>query len=182
MYPNSITNVPAPRACCARFDSQDGVSGQLVPAARIDGAECARAVQVRRRRRRCSAPRGATGAECGASACGLTVDAQGGGQQAAARRGGGGGGGSYLCSTPSSCDGVECVFAFPAGGRRAIGRVGARRFDAAGACVVQAPEDGCHKQQQQRQEAAHVDAAAARSVVMPLSRAAAVCVPQPCHL
>ena len=68
-------------------------------------------------------------------------------------------------------------------GRRAIGRVGARRFDAAGACVVQAPEDGCHKQQQrQRQQAAHVDAAAARSVVMPLSRAAAVCVPPPCHL
>ena len=45
--------------------------------------------------------------------------------------GGGGGGGSYLCSTPSSCDGVECVFAFPAGAR-AIGRVGAHRFDAAG--------------------------------------------------
>ena len=75
MYP-----LPAPRACCARTPT----SGQLVPAARIDGAECARAVQVRRRRRRCSAPRGATGAECGASACGLTVDAQGGGQQAAA--------------------------------------------------------------------------------------------------
>ena len=56
------------------------------------------------------------------------------------------------------------------------------RFDAAGACVVQAPEDGCHKQQQQRQEAAHVDVAAARSVVMPLSRAAAVCVTPPCHL
>ena len=29
-------------------------------------------LQVRRRRRRRSAPRGATGAECGASACGLT--------------------------------------------------------------------------------------------------------------
>ena len=56
---------------------------------------------------------------------GLRLDAQGGG--------GGGGGGyrSYLCSTPSSCDGVECVFAFPVGAR-AIGRVGARRFDAAG--------------------------------------------------
>ena len=37
--------------------------------------------------------------------------------------GGGGGGGSYLCSTPSSDDCVECVFAFPAGAR-AIGRVG----------------------------------------------------------
>jgi len=45
--------------------------------------------------------------------------------------GGGGGGGSYLCSTPSSCDAVECVFAFPTGAR-AIGRVGAHRFDAAG--------------------------------------------------
>ena len=30
-----------------------------------------------------------------------------------------------------SCDGVECVFAFPTGAR-AIGRVGAHRFDAAG--------------------------------------------------
>ena len=41
-------------------------------------------------------------------------------------RGGGGGGGdrSYLCST-------QCVFAYPVGAR-AIGRVGARRFDAAG--------------------------------------------------
>ena len=57
---------------------------------------------------------------------GLRLDAQGGG------RGGGGGGGSYLCSTPSSGEhGVECVFAFPAGSR-AIGRVGAHRFDAAG--------------------------------------------------
>ena len=55
---------------------------------------------------------------------GLRLDAQGGGR-------GGRGGGSYLCSTPSSCDGVECVFAFPAGAR-AIGRVGAHRFDAAG--------------------------------------------------
>ena len=36
-----------------------------------------------------------------------------------------------MCSTPSSCDGVECVFAFPTGAR-AIGRVGAHRFDAAG--------------------------------------------------
>ena len=56
--------------------------------------------------------------------------------------GGGGGDRSSLCSTPLSCDGVECVFAFPVGAR-AIGRVGARRFDAAGACVVQAPGDGC---------------------------------------
>ena len=56
---------------------------------------------------------------------GLRLDAQGGGG------GGGGGDRSYLCSTPSSCDGVECVFAFPVGAR-AIGRVGACRFDAAG--------------------------------------------------
>jgi hypothetical protein len=46
-------------------------SGQLVPAARWRGAR-ARAVQVRRRRRRRRALRGATGAECGASAFGLT--------------------------------------------------------------------------------------------------------------
>jgi hypothetical protein len=26
--------------------------------------------------------------------------------------------GSHLCSTPSSCDGVECVFAFPTGAAR----------------------------------------------------------------
>ena len=42
---------------------------------------------------------------------GLRLDAQGGG-------GGGGGDRSYLCSTPSSCDGVECVFAFPVGAAR----------------------------------------------------------------
>ena len=41
-------------------------------AARIDGAECTRALQVRRRWRRRIAPRDATDAECGASACGLT--------------------------------------------------------------------------------------------------------------
>ena len=62
---------------------------------------------------------------------GLRLDAQGGGRGG----GGGGGGGSYLCSTPSSsCDGVECVFAFPEGAalrRRAIGRVGAHRLNAA---------------------------------------------------
>ena len=59
-----------------------------------------------------------SGAECGASACGLTPKEL--------ARGGGGGGGdrSYLCST-------QCVFAYPVGAR-AIGRVGARRFDAAG--------------------------------------------------
>ena len=45
---------------------------------------------------------------------GLRLDAHGGG-------GGGGGGGDgshHLCSTPSSCDGVECVFAFPTGEAR----------------------------------------------------------------
>jgi len=41
-------------------------------AARIDGAECTRALQVRRRWRRRIAPRDATDAECGASACSLT--------------------------------------------------------------------------------------------------------------
>ena len=81
---------------------------------------------------------------------GLRLDAQAGG-------GGGGGDRSYLC------DGVECIFAFPARAR-AIGRVDARRFDAAGACVVQAPGDGCHKQQQQRQQVAHVDAAASEQL------------------
>ena len=45
------------------------------------------------------------------AACPLSLDAQGGG-------GGGSGDRSYLCSTPSHCDGVmcdgvECVFAFP---------------------------------------------------------------------
>ena len=44
---------------------------------------------------------------------GLRLDAHGGGG------GGGGGDGSHhLCSTPSSCDGVECVFAFPTGEAR----------------------------------------------------------------
>ena len=68
------------------------------------------------------------------------------GQQLDAQGGGGGGGGdrSYLCATPSSCDGVECVFAFPVGAR-AIGRVGARRFDAAGVsnAIVASPPGAC---------------------------------------
>jgi hypothetical protein len=45
---------------------------------------------------------------------GLRLDTHGGG-------GGGGGGGDrshHFCSTPSSCDGVECVFAFPTGEAR----------------------------------------------------------------
>ena len=113
-------------------------SGQLVPVQSTvqrptDGAECAR-VLCRRCGGEGSAPRAASGApDCGlprpGAACPLSLDAQGGG-------GGGSGDRSYLCSTPSHCDGVmcdgvECVFAFPVG-RRAIGRVGARRFDATG--------------------------------------------------
>ena len=115
------------RWSCARTPK----SGQLVPVQRPtvqpmgDGAECARVL--------CCAGGAAAKAPTQRAArrirrrmwsLGLRLDAQGGG-------GGGGGDRSYLCSTPSSCDGVECVFAFPAGAR-AIGRVGARRFDAAG--------------------------------------------------
>jgi len=106
------------RRRCARTPK----SGQLVPAqhgsmARSARACCAgaaakaptkRAARRNRRRMWC---------------LGLRFDTHGGG--------GGGGDGSYLCSTASSCDGVECVFAFPTGAR-AIGRVGARRFYAAG--------------------------------------------------
>ena len=51
------------------------------------------------------------GAECGASACGLTPTEE------AAAAAASGGDRSYLCSTPSS-DGVECVFAFPVGAAR----------------------------------------------------------------
>jgi len=42
---------------------------------------------------------------------GLRLDAHGGSS-------GGGDGSHHLCSTPSSCDGVECVFAFPTGEAR----------------------------------------------------------------
>ena len=81
--------------------------------------------------------------ECGASG---RLDAlQGGGS--------GGGGGSYLCSTPSSCDGVECVFAFPVGAR-AIGT----------------------RTQVRCRHDRHPSSRAGNAVVMPLSRAAAVCV------
>ena len=83
----------------------------------------ARAVQVvRRRRRRRSAPRGATGAECGASACGLTP------KEAAAA----------AAATEATCARhrrhatVSSASLRSPWGRRAIGRVGARRFDAAG--------------------------------------------------
>ena len=76
---------------------------------------------VRRRRRRRSAPRGATGAECGASACGLTP------KEAAA-----------AAATEATCARhrrhatVSSASLRSPWGRRAIGRVGARRFDAAG--------------------------------------------------
>ena len=59
-----------------------------------EGADAARRAGARRNQRRMWCR-------------GLRLDAQGGGRG----RGGGGGDGSYLCSTPSSCDGVECVFA-----------------------------------------------------------------------
>ena len=77
---------------------------------------------VRRRRRRRSAPRGATGAECGASACGLTP------KEAAAA----------AAATEATCARhrrhatVSSASLRSPWGRRAIGRVGARRFDAAG--------------------------------------------------
>jgi len=76
-----------------------------------------RAVLLRRRRRRRSAPRGAISVQCGASACGLTPTEEATAAATCAQYG------SYLCSTPSSCDGVDYVFAFPTGAR-AIGRVG----------------------------------------------------------
>ena len=77
---------------------------------------------MRRRRRRRSAPRGASGAECGASACGLTP------KEAAAA----------AAATEATCARhrrhatVSSASLRSPPGRRAIGRVGARRFDAAG--------------------------------------------------
>ena len=125
------------RRSCARTPK----SGQLVPALRpTDGAECVR-VQVWRRRRRRSAPRGATDAECGASACGLTPK-----EEAAA-----------AAATEATCARhrrhatvssaslpFAMPFAFPVGAR-AIGRVGARRFDAAGVsnAIVASPPGAC---------------------------------------
>ena len=99
-------------------------SGQLVPAARWRGAR-ARPVQVRRRRRRRSALRGATGAECGASACGLTPTEEAAAAAAAAME-------ATTCARHRRHATVSSTSLRSPRGRRAIGRVGARRFDAAG--------------------------------------------------
>ena len=80
-----------------------------------------RAVQVMwRRRRRRSAPRGASGAECGASACGLSPK-----EAAAAAT-------VATCARHRLHATVSSESLGSPWGRRAIGRVGARRFDAAG--------------------------------------------------
>jgi hypothetical protein len=97
-------------------------------AARIYGAECTRALQVRRRWSRRSAQRGATGAECGASACGLTPKEEAAAAAAAAA----------AASTETTCARhrrhatVSSESLRSPRGRCAIGRVVARRFDAAG--------------------------------------------------
>ena len=85
----------------------------------------ARAVQVRRRRRRRSALRGATGAECGASACGLTPTEAAAAAAAAAME-------ATTCARHRRHATVSSASLRSPRGRRAIGRVGARRFDAAG--------------------------------------------------
>jgi hypothetical protein len=64
--------MPGPSVHAQQRLGTDASRARAHAAARIDGAECTRALQVRRRWRRRSAQRGATGAECGASACGLT--------------------------------------------------------------------------------------------------------------
>jgi hypothetical protein len=74
--------MPGPSVHAQQRLGTDASRARAHAAARIDGAECSRALQVRRRWRRRS------------------------------------GDGSYWCSTPSSCDGVECVFAFPVVGAR----------------------------------------------------------------
>ena len=92
-------------------------SVQLVAVQRPTDACCARG-----RWRRRSAPRGATSTECGASACGLTP------KEAAAA----------AAATEATCARhrrhatVSSASLRSPRGRRAIGRVGARRFDAAG--------------------------------------------------
>jgi hypothetical protein len=85
----------------------------------------ARAVQVRRRRRRRSALRGATGAECDASACGLTPTEEAAAAAAAAME-------ATTCARHRRHATVSSASLRSPRGRRAIGRVGARRFDAAG--------------------------------------------------
>jgi hypothetical protein len=82
------------------------------------------AVQVRRRRRRRSALRGATGAECGASACGLTPTEEAAAAAVAME--------ATTCARHRRHATVSSTSLRSPRGRRAIGRVGARRFDAAG--------------------------------------------------
>jgi hypothetical protein len=84
----------------------------------------ARPVQVRRRRRRRSALRGATGAECGASACGLTPTEAAAAAAAAME--------ATTCARHRRHATVSSASLRSPRGRRAIGRVVARRFDAAG--------------------------------------------------
>jgi hypothetical protein len=81
-------------------------------------------VQVRRRRRRRSALRGATGAECGASACGLTPTEAAAAAAAAME--------ATTCARHRRHATVSSASLRSPRGRRAIGRVGARRFHAAG--------------------------------------------------
>jgi hypothetical protein len=81
-------------------------------------------VQVRRRRRRRSALRGATGAECGASACGLTPTEEAAAAAAAME--------ATTCARHRRHATVSSASLRSPRGTRAIGRVGARRFDAAG--------------------------------------------------
>jgi hypothetical protein len=64
--------MPGPLVHAQQRLGTDASRARAHAAARIDGAECTRALQVRRRWRRRIAPRDATDAECGASACGLT--------------------------------------------------------------------------------------------------------------
>ena len=64
--------MPGPSVHAQQRLGTDASRARAHAAARIDGAECTRALQVRRRWRRCIAPRDATGAKCGALACGLT--------------------------------------------------------------------------------------------------------------
>jgi len=81
-------------------------------------------VQVRRRRRRRSALRGATGAEDGASACGVPPTEEAAAAAAAME--------ATTCARHRRHATVSSASLRSPRGRRAIGRVGARRFDAAG--------------------------------------------------
>ena len=64
--------MPGPSVHAQQRLGTDASRARAHAAARIDGAECTRALQVRRRWRRRIAPRAATDADGGASACGLT--------------------------------------------------------------------------------------------------------------